>query len=252
MLKNIFNIIIFLLFSFSIEAAESQKEKLPKHNWTFAGMTGTFDKAAIQRGYKVYREVCAGCHSMNLIYYRDLIDIGFSKEQIKVIAAEYTVLDGPNEDGEMFERSARPSDKFVDPYSNMQEARLSNNGTYPPDLSIITKSRRGGANYIYNLLIGYIDPPNDFDLGEGMYYNKWMDGKQIAMPIPLYDGSVDYDDGTENDLNQLAEDVTVFLKWAAEPELEERKKLGVKVILFFIIFGVFVFFSKKRLWKKVS
>ena len=134
----------------------------------------------------------------------------------------------------------------------MQEARLSNNGAYPPDLSVITKAKKGGADYIYNLLIGYIDPPSDLDLGEGMYYNKWMDGKQIAMPIPLYDGSVDYDDGTENDLKQLAEDVTVFLKWAAEPELEERKKLGVKVILFFIIFGVLVFFSKKRLWKKVD
>tara|TARA_B100000029_G_scaffold130731_1_gene124374 strand:- start:1569 stop:2327 length:759 start_codon:yes stop_codon:yes gene_type:complete len=252
MLRKFAILILIIMFNSNLYAAESSKEKLTKQDWSFNGITGTYDKAAIQRGLKVYQEVCAGCHSMNLIYYRDLEDIGFSKEQIKVIASEYTILDGPNDEGEMFERPARPADKFVDPYMNAQEARLSNNGSYPPDLSVINKSRKGGADYIYNLLIGYEEPPADLVLGEGMYYNKWMDGKQIAMPTPLYDGSVDYDDGTENTASQLAKDVTIFLQWAAEPELEERKRLGVKVILFFIIFGIFVFLSKRRLWKQIN
>ena len=252
MIKNLTITFILIFFSLGLNAGETSSEKLPKHDWSFDGITGTFDRAALQRGYKVYREVCAGCHSMKLLYYRDLIDIGFTEEQIKVIASDYTVLDGPNYEGEMFERPAKLADKFVSPYSNDQEARLSNNGSYPPDLSVIVKARKGGADYIYNLLIGYIDPPSDLEIGEGMYYNKWMDGNQIAMPAPLYDGSVDYDDGTDTTAQQLAEDVTTFLKWTAEPELEERKRLGIKVILFFVIFGVVVFLLKKRMWREID
>ena len=252
-MKKIFIIILILLFyNLKIFAEETNNKKLPKHEWSFKGITGTFDRAALQRGYKVYREVCSGCHSMKLLYYRDLVDIGFTQEQIKVIASDYTVLDGPNNEGEMFERPARPSDKFVNPYLNDQEARLSNNGAYPPDLSVITKSRRGGSDYIYNLLIGYTEPPQDKEVGEGMYYNKWIAGNQTAMPNPLYDGSVDYDDGTDNNYKQLAEDITVFLTWAAEPELEKRKSMGIKVILFFIIFGLLAYLSKKRLWKDIN
>ena len=142
-------------------------EKMPKHDWSFKGVTGTFDRAAIQRGYKVYREVCAGCHSMKLLYYRDLIDVGFSEAQVKVIASEYTVLDGPNDDGEMFERPARPADKFVNPYANDNEARANNNGAYPPDLSVITKARKYGVDYIYNLLLGYVEPPKGMVVGNG-------------------------------------------------------------------------------------
>ena len=241
----------FLFLGLSLNASESKTEKFPKHEWSFDGFTGTYDRSSLQRGYKVYREICAGCHSMNLLYYRDLADIGFTEEQIKVIASEYMVIDGPNNEGEMFERQAKPSDKFADPYSNTQEARLSNNGAYPPDLSVIVKSRKGGADYIYNLLIGYIEPPSGIEIGDGMYYNKWIDGNQIAMPNPLYDESVEYDDGTSNSSEQLAEDVTAFLKWTAEPELEERKRLGIKVILFFIIFGISVFLLKNRLWKDI-
>ena len=225
---------------------------MPKHDWSFKGFTGTFDKAALQRGYKVYREVCSGCHSMNLLYYRDLMDIGFSKEQVKAIASEYTVLDGPNDEGEMFERPAKPADKFVDPYSNDQEARLSNNGAYPPDLSVITKARKNGVDYIYNLLIGYKDPPNDFEIGEGMYFNEWMEGNQIAMAPPLDDEYVDYDDGTTNSLSQLSKDVVTFLAWSAEPELEIRKNMGIKVILFFVIMGFLFYLVKIRLWKRIN
>ena len=250
-MKNLI-ILFILILSTTVHASESTNNKMPDHDWSFEGITGTFDRASVQRGYKVYKEVCASCHSMKLLYYRDLIDIGFSEDQIKVIASEYTVLDGPNDEGDMFERPAKPSDKFVDPYRNDNEARLSNNGSYPPDLSVITKSRKNGADYIYNLLIGYSDQPDDFEVGEGMYYNKWMPGNQIAMPIPLYEGSVDYDDGTDPNVNQLAHDVTTFLVWAAEPELEDRKKLGIKVILFFVIFGTVIFLLKRNLWKDVN
>ena len=250
-MKIIF-IIIITFFSTNIFGAEANKEPMPKLKWSFNGITGTFDKAALQRGYKVYREVCEGCHSMKLLYYRDLIDIGFSEEQVKAIAAEYTVLDGPNEEGEMFDREARPADRFVSSYANDAEARLSNNGAYPPDLSVITKARKYGEDYLYNLLLGYEEPPEGTELGDGMYYNKWMSGNQIAMPQIIYDGSVDYDDGTDNNAKQITSDIVTFLKWSAEPELEIRKNLGIKVILFFIILGIIVFIGKNRLWREIN
>ena len=249
-MRIIFFVLIFLFSNFNVLASGSGND-LPKHNWSFKGLTGTFDKSSVQRGFKVYREVCAGCHSMSLLYYRDLIDIGFSDEEVKAIAAEYTVIDGPNEEGELFERPAKPSDRFVSPFSNEQEARVSNNGSYPPDLSVITKAKKHGPDYIFNLLLGYTEPPVDFELGEGMYYNKWKEGHQISMAQPLDEGYVDYDDGTENNLPQLAEDITTFLVWSAEPELEERKKLGIKVILFFIVLGSIVFIVKNRLWREI-
>ena len=249
-MRIIFFVLIFLFSNYNVLATGSGKD-LPKHNWSFKGLTGTFDKSSVQRGFKVYREVCSGCHSMNLLYYRDLIDIGFSNEEVKAIAAEFMVIDGPNEEGELFERPAKPSDRFVSPFSNEQEARVSNNGSYPPDLSVITKAKKHGPDYIFNLLLGYTEPPVDFELGEGMYYNKWKEGHQISMAQPLDEGYVDYDDGTENTLPQLAEDLTTFLVWSAEPELEERKKLGIKVILFFIILGSIVFIVKNRLWREI-
>ncbi len=249
---RLFYITIVIIFAFfKIEAAEKSTETIPKHDWEFNGFFGTFDKSSLQRGYKVYREVCSGCHSMKLLYYRDLIDIGFSEEQVKAIANEYTVLDGPDDEGSMFERPGKAADRFFSPYLNDQEARANNNGAYPPDLSVIIKAKRNGADYIYNLLTGYAEPPEDFVLGEGMYYNKWVEGNQIAMPIPLYDESVDYDDGTENNLEQLSKDLVSFLQWAAEPELEERKNLGIKVILFFVFLGLLLFFAKQRLWKEI-
>jgi len=249
-----FLVIILSSFFLSIQllAAESSSSNMPKHNWSFKGFTGTYDKASIQRGFKVYREVCSGCHSIRLLYYRDLIDIGFTQEQVKAIASEYTVIDGPNDEGSLFERPAKPSDRFVGPFANEQEARYNNNGAYPPDLSVITKARKNGVDYLYNLLLGYSDPPENMEIGEGMYFNKWVDGQQIAMAQPLDDGYVDYDDGTENTLPQLSKDVVTFLQWSAEPELEERKNLGIKVILFFIILGFLVYLSKLRLWRDVS
>ena len=177
--------------------------------------------------------------------------IGFSPEQVQAIAAEYTVIDGPDNEGNMFERPAKPSDRFVGPFANKQEARFNNNGSYPPDLSVIAKARKNGVDYLYNLLLGYTNPPESFEASEGMYFNQWIDGNQIAMAPPLGEGYVDYDDGTNNTLPQLAEDVVTFLEWSAEPELEERKSLGIKVILFFIVLGFIVFLAKRRLWKNI-
>jgi len=244
-------ILTLFFFSSNLFSSENSSKSMPKHNWSFNGISGTFDKAALQRGYQVYSEVCSGCHSMKLLYYRDLLDIGFSESEVKSIASEYTVIDGPDDEGEMFERSARPSDRFVGPFLNENEARANNNGSYPADLSVIIKAKKYGEDYIYNLLLGYKETPSGIEIGDGMYYNQWMQGNQIAMPAPLYDESVDYEDGTENNAEQLAEDVVTFLKWAAEPELEIRKNLGIKVILFFFILGIIVLLAKNRLWKEV-
>ena len=249
---KIFIFLLVFIVNSNVGGSESSQKEMPKHDWSFNGITGTFDKAALQRGFKVYREVCSGCHSMRLLYYRDLIDIGFSEAQVKVIASDYTVLDGPNDEGEMFERQARLADKFVNPYLNDNEARANNNGAYPPDLSVITKARKYGVDYIYNLLLGYNEVPEGLTVGEGMYYNEWMPGNQISMPSPLSDNVIDYDDGTDTNIQQLSEDVTTFLKWAAEPEMEIRKNLGIKVILFFIILGSVVYLAKNRLWKDVN
>ena len=202
----------------------SNNVELMKQNWPFNGVFGRFDQSSLQRGFQVYREVCAACHGIRQISYRDLKGIGYSNDEIKFIAAEYQVLDGPNDEGEMFERDARPSDKFVGPYENDKVARLANNGAYPPDLSLIVKARADGANYLYSLLNGYKDFPDNFEASEGMYYNEFYPGNQIAMPSPLMDDLVEYSDGTEATQSQIAKDVTSFLAWTAEPELEERKK----------------------------
>ena len=250
MIRSLLILVVFSLFSFSVHASEPLV-KVENKSWGFLGPFGTYNKSSLQRGLQVYTEVCSSCHSLKYIAYRNLSDLGYDKEEIKAFSANFLVKDGPNDDGEMFERPARPADRFVNPYLNDNEARANNNGAYPPDLSVITKARRYGEDYIYNLLMGYEEPPEGMEVGNGMYYNKWMDGNQIAMPVPILDDSVDYDDGTETNAKQLSEDVVTFLKWAAEPELEERKNLGIKVILFFLILGTVVYLAKNRLWREV-
>ena len=245
-------LVIFLFITTNVLSAEMSSEKMPKHDWSFDGITGTFDRAAVQRGFKVYREVCAGCHSMKLLYYRDLIDIGFSEAQVKVIASEYTILDGPNDEGEMFERDGMPSDQFANPYANIKAARAANNGAYPPDLSLIVKARPKGADYVKALLLGYVDPPKDMTIPSGQHYNKYMAGNLIAMTSPLSDGLVDYDDGTQNSMDQMSTDVTTFLAWAAEPSLEDRKRMGLKVILFLIVLFVLAYISKQQIWRDIK
>jgi len=229
--------------------------KIPKYDWSFKGITGTFDRSALQRGYQVYTEVCASCHSMNLLSYRNLGEKGgpeFSVEQVKAIAANFEVTDGPNSDGEMFTRPGRPSDKFVSPYPNIEAATAANGGAYPPDMSVLVKARKGGADYIYAVLMGYTEPPADFQLEDGVYYNKYMDGNKIKMSNPLADDLVSYADGTKATQSQMAKDVTTFLTWSAEPHLETRHKLGFKVVIFLIILSTLVYFSMRRLWSRID
>ena len=244
--------ILTILLNLNFAGAAGSKIDIPKYDWSWKGFFGTYDRSAAQRGLKVYKEVCSGCHSMNLIAYRNLADLGFSEQQIKAIASDSLVEDGPNEDGDMFERDAIPSDRFANPYPNDNAARAANNGAYPPDLSLIVKARPKGADYIHSLLLGYNDTPTDFKVPEGMWYNKYMEGHLIAMPAPLMDGAIEYDDGTEPTLEQLSSDVTTFLAWAAEPSLEHRKRLGIKVLLFLIALFILTYISKEKIWRDIK
>ena len=251
-----FLILFLIFFSITFNSVKSEeKVKLLKIDWSFKGVTGKFDRASLQRGYQVYTEVCASCHSMNLVSYRNLGEPGgpdFSVEQVKAIAANFEVEDGPNSDGEMFTRPGRPSDKFVSPYPNVQAATAANGGAYPPDMSVLVKARKGGSDYIYSVLMGYEDPPVGFELEDGVYYNKYMDGQKIKMSNPLSEGIVTYADGTQASQAQMAKDVTTFLTWTAEPHLETRHKMGVKVIIFLTIFTLLVYLSMKRIWSRID
>ncbi len=221
------------------------------HEWSFEGPFGVFDRAALQRGFQVYQEVCSACHGIRHVAYRDLAALGYDGDDIKAIAAEYEVWDGPNGEGDMFERPALPSDKFVPPFPNHNAARAANNGSWPPDLSLIVKARKSGDDYLYSLLTGYGEPPPDFNLPEGRYYNTAYPGFQIAMPPALEDGLVDYADGTKATISQMASDVTTFLAWTAEPEMEERKKLGVKTLIFLVLLTAMLLAVKRKIWKKI-
>ena len=251
-----FLILFLIFFSITFNSVRSEeKVKLLKIDWSFKGVTGKFDRASLQRGYQVYTEVCASCHSMNLVSYRNLGEPGgpeFSVEQVKAIAANFEVEDGPNSDGEMFTRPGRPSDKFVSPYPNVQAATAANGGAYPPDMSVLVKARKGGSDYIYSVLMAYEDPPAGFELEDGVYYNKYMDGQKIKMSNPLSEGIVTYADGTQTTQAQMAKDVTTFLTWTAEPHLETRHKMGVKVIIFLTIFTLLVYLSMRRIWSRID
>jgi len=256
--KPIFIIfIIFILttfFSFKVFSSENEN-KLLSTNWSFKGFTGKFDRASLQRGYQVYTEVCASCHSMKLLSYRNLGEEGgpeFSKDQVKAIASNFEVTDGPNNDGEMFTRPAKPSDNFVKPYQNVQEATVSNGGAYPPDMSVLVKARSSGADYIYSLLLGYDDPPSNIQLDDGVYYNTYMPGNKIMMPNPLSEDLIEYNDGTKATNEQMAKDVVTFLAWAAEPHLEARHRIGFKAIIYLIILTLLAYFSMKRLWSRIE
>ena len=252
MLKKIFIFILFIIFSNKSIASE---QELLKVDWSFKGVTGKFDRSSLQRGYQVYKEVCASCHSMRLLSYRNLGEKGgpeFSITEVKNIASSFEVTDGPDSQGEMFTRPGRPSDRFVSTYPNVEAATAANGGAYPPDMSVLVKSRKGGADYIYSVLMGYDDPPQDFKLDEGVYYNKYMDGNKIKMAKPIIEGIISYSDGTNATEEQMAKDVTAFLTWAAEPHLEARHKMGFKVIIFLIILSLLVYFSMKRIWSRID
>ena len=241
----------FVLIGSNPAPAADEAAAPPSMKWTFDGLFGSFDRAALRRGFQVYTEVCAACHSLRLVHYRNLTAIGFTEDQVKAIAAEVEVTDGPDAEGEMFDRPALPSDRFVSPFPNDNAARAANNGALPPDLSLVTKSRIGGPDYIYGLMIGYKDEPEGMEMAEGMAYNMFFPGHQIAMPAPLSDELVEYADGTEATVPQMAKDVTAFLVWAAEPELEERKRMGVKVVLFLLLLTGMLFAVKRAVWSNV-
>lgn len=232
-------------------AADAHAVALPDMQWSFEGPFGTYDKAALQRGYKVYREVCSACHSMKRVAFRNLTALGYTDEEVKAIAASYTFTDGPNDEGEMFERPGLPSDHFKSPFPNDNAAKAANNGALPPDLSLITKARAGGTDYVYGLLTGYTNPPADRHLMDGQYWNKYMSGNVIAMASPLSDGQVSYEDGSAQTADQYAKDVANFLTWTAEPEMEERKRTGIKVILFLLVFAGIMYGVKRKVWSKI-
>ena len=230
-------------------AAGGAYEKQP---WSFNGVFGAFDKAALQRGFQVYQEVCAGCHGLEYIAFRNLTELGLSEDQVKAIAAEFEVEDGPDADGDMFTRSAVLSDYMPAPFANDNAARASNNGALPPDLSLMAKARTGGPDYLHALLTGYEDAPDDVVLNEGMSYNLYFRGNQIAMPPPLDDDAVEYTDGTAATVEQMSADVSHFLMWAAEPKLEVRKRMGLKVMLFLLVLTALLYASKRKVWSRID
>ncbi|CAJ1935826.1 unnamed protein product [Sphenostylis stenocarpa] len=220
-------------FGFSTMAAADEAEHglaCPSYPWPHKGILSSYDHASIRRGHQVYTEVCASCHSMSLISYRDLVGVAYTEEEVKAMAAEIEVADGPNDEGEMFTRPGKLSDRFPQPYANEAAARFANGGAYPPDLSLITKARHNGQNYVFALLTGYRDPPAGVAIREGLHYNPYFPGGAIAMPKMLNDGAVEYEDGTPATEAQMGKDVVSFLSWAAEPEMEERKLMGFKWI----------------------
>ncbi len=256
-MKKIFKLfsIIILLSLNSYSAISAEKVEYLKTDWSFKGIFGKFDRASLQRGYQVYTEVCAACHSMKYLSYRNLSEKGgpeFSVAQAKAIAASFEVTDGPNSDGEMFTRPGKLSDKFVMPYENVKAAEAANGGAYPPDMSVLVKARGGGVDYIYSLLQGYEEAPSGMTLDDGVHYNKYMYGNKIKMSAPLSDGIIEYSDGTNASVEQMSKDVTTFLMWAAEPSLEARHQMGFKAIVYLIILTILVYFSMKRIWSRVE
>ena len=259
--------------------AAEDSPAVPREDWTFKGITGYFDKAQLRRGYLVYKNVCSACHGMRLLYYRNLSQPGgpeFSEASVKQFAADAQVTDGPDDNGEMFTRPGKPSDHFVSPFPNAKAAAAANGGAEPPDLSLMAKARaieqaqawylepfdwlhdivtayqEQGPDYIHALMTGYTDPPKGVTVLSGMYYNSIFPGHQIAMPPPLSDGLVTYDDGTPATVENYARDVSAFLMWAAEPKLEERKRMGLKVMIYLAILSALLYLSKRALWRDVE
>ena len=253
-LSSVLAIAGVLLLTAGSAFAHDHSDALPPHSppggWPQAGMFGTYDRAALQRGFQVYKQVCSTCHALRYLSYRDLADLGFNAAEVKAIAADYQVQDGPNDQGEMFQRPGRPSDDFVKPFANDQAARAANGGALPPNLSLIIKAREGHEDYVYSLLTGFGQMPQQGEvIASGMNYNPYFPGHQIAMPPPLSDNSVTYADGTKATIEQEARDVVQFLAWAGEPHMEDRKRTGLKVLLFLAVFAAIMYGVKRSVWK---
>ena len=261
--------LVFALGSTPGMAAGGKTKLATDIDFSFEGVFGKFDRGQLQRGYLVYKDVCAACHSMRQVAFRNLGEPGgpgFGVDEVKAIAATFEIQDGPNEDGEMFDRPGIPADKFPSPFANEQAARASNNGAYPPDLSLITKAREGwhfpwysspfikffkgngGPEYVYSLLTGYEDPANGEER-EGMSYNPYFKGSWIAMAPPLSEDAVEYGDGTKASVDQMARDVSAFMAWASEPKMEERKRIGFMVLIYLVVLSLLMYLVKKKIWR---
>ena len=244
-------------------AVAQEEPEIPSQHWSFDGPFGSLDLAAAQRGFQVYSEVCSVCHSMEYLHYRDLSGIGLTPDQIKAIAAAVTVPQGVDDNGDPKEGPATPADQFKSPYplpnplqigvthTNEKADRAAHNGALPPDLSLIVNARAGHADYVYAILTGFADPPPGFQMQEGMSYNKYFPGHQIAMPQPLHDGQVTYADGTTASVEQMSHDVVTFLTWAANPEMVQRKQIGWRWVLFFLIMTGLTYAVKRKVWADV-
>jgi ubiquinol-cytochrome c reductase cytochrome c1 subunit len=232
-------------------AAAQELPPVPQQKWSFGGVFGSYDTAALQRGWQVYSEVCSNCHSMHYVHYRDLEGIGLTPAQVKAVAAGFTVPQGTDDQGNPKEGPATPADQLRSPFPNDKAARAANNGALPPDMSLLANSLEGHANRIYAILNGYTDPPPGFKLQEGMNYNEYFPGHQIAMPQPLHDDQVTYADGTKATIPQMAHDVATFLTWASNPEMVQRKQIGIRVVLFLVLLGGLTYAVKRKLWSDV-
>jgi len=231
--------------------AADENPPLPHQQWSFDGVFGTYDRPAMQRGFQVYKQVCSACHPVNHLRFGDLAALGYTPSELKVVAATDQVTDGPTDQGQMYQRSGRPSDPIPGPFPNDKAARAANGGALPPDLSLIVNAREGGADYVFSILNGFKPPPAGFQVPPGRYYNEYFPGHLIAMPPPLSDGVVTYADGTKATVPQMAHDVATFLAWASQPNLEIRHRTGARVFLFLIVaVGVF-YAAKRKIWAVV-
>jgi len=227
-------------------------EPLMKPGFSWEGFFGQYDKAQLKRGFQVFNQVCGNCHGLRLVAYRNLAAVGLTADEIKEVAAMREVPDAPNDEGVVSMRSGRPSDKFIPPFPNEKAAAAANGGAAPPDLSLMAKARVGGPNYIYSLMLGFKDEaPEGHPIPEGKFFNTYFPGNAISMPPQLMEDLVEYADGTKATPEQLASDISAFLNWAAEPELDERKSLGLKVMIFLGVLTALMYALKVQIWKKL-
>ncbi len=242
----------FVVGTAQLALANEGGPELMKPGFSFDGVFGQYDAGALKRGYQVFHEVCSNCHALKLVAYRNLKAVGLSDDEIKAVAGEREVQDGPNDEGQMFMRPARASDRYVPPFANDNAARAANNGALPPDLSLITKARKGGPDYVYSMLLGFEDtPPEGHVVPDGMYYNRFFPGGNMGMPPQVQDDIVTFADGTKATKAQIAHDTVTFLNWAAEPELDARKSLGLKVMIFLLVLTGLLYALKRQIWKDV-
>lgn len=265
MIKNIGLMVIIAVGGISFaNASGGSGFELKRHDWPHAGPFGTFDKSALQRGLQVYKEVCSGCHSLDMVAFRELVALGYSTDEVKAFAATYEFANGFDDEGEEKFRNGQPQDYFPAPFASEEESRESNNGVFPPDFSLLGKSREHlsmftpwnsvySEDYIVGILTTYHEEaPHGVEMAEDMYFNETFTGNQIAMAAPLFEDSVEYADGTAATVEQMAQDVATFMYWAAEPKMEERKKMGLKVIIFMSLLTFMLYFVNKSVWKNVK